>query len=396
MAPWPGCWPPCGGRRERCLGDRRLRPAAGDRGGDRVAARGAQRRGAGRSSRAWTAGRLEPLLAVYEPQALPLLERLGRSGGWPHRASSPTTGRCTARGRRSRFTPRGATSTPLKSSRCSMRAMRGEAETAERLAASVAAGGATDGRGEPGCRGLAARRPCSRTACGWPGSPSSSRGRRLTLRPRRPISPGSCTTPASSGAPLADRGGDLAEEERSAVAAVDLMAAVGFDPGLTERVAGAIRELYREAVDPCLTTRLVADADSLDKLGLPGVAIFFVKQGLRGVGLGPRLLRPRSGSSSHTPGTPPTRPGPRRGAGSRPCGRGRASASSAPSCAASARAASTRCGSAPCATKASSSPPRRRATAAAGGGCGARSRATPAASARCCGSSRAAPTATGA
>ena len=68
------------------------------------------------------------------------------------------------------------------------------------------------------------------------------------------------------------------------------MAAVGFDPGLTERVAGAIRELYREAVDPCLTTRLVADADSLDKLGLPGVAIFFVKQGLRGVGLGPRLL----------------------------------------------------------------------------------------------------------
>jgi 5'-deoxynucleotidase YfbR-like HD superfamily hydrolase len=89
---------------------------------------------------------------------------------------------------------------------------------------------------------------------------------------------------------LADRGGDLAEEERSALVALDLIAAVGLDPELGGRVADAIRELYREAVEPCLTTRLVADADSLDKLGLPGVAVFFVKQGLRGVGLGPRLL----------------------------------------------------------------------------------------------------------
>jgi GNAT superfamily N-acetyltransferase len=89
---------------------------------------------------------------------------------------------------------------------------------------------------------------------------------------------------------LADGGGELPEEERSAEAALDLMASVGFDRGAAERVAAAIRELYLEAVEPCLTTRLVADADSLDKLGLPGVAVFFVKQGLRGVGLGPRLL----------------------------------------------------------------------------------------------------------
>jgi len=83
---------------------------------------------------------------------------------------------------------------------------------------------------------------------------------------------------------------DVREEVRSAEAARELIGRCGLDAGLAREVAAAIHELYLEEVTPSLSTRLVSDADNLDKLGLGGVAVFFVKQGLRGIGLGPRLL----------------------------------------------------------------------------------------------------------
>ena len=89
---------------------------------------------------------------------------------------------------------------------------------------------------------------------------------------------------------LRDPCSGLAEEVRSAEVARELLGAAGLGGELEDRVADAIHELYLEEVEPSLTTRLVDDADNLDKLGLPGVGVFFVKQGLRGIGLGPRLL----------------------------------------------------------------------------------------------------------
>ncbi len=89
---------------------------------------------------------------------------------------------------------------------------------------------------------------------------------------------------------LSDPCNRVAEEERSAEVARQLLGSSGFDGLLAARVATTIRALYREEVTPPLSTRLVEDADNLDKLGLPGAAVFFVKQGLRGIGVGPRLL----------------------------------------------------------------------------------------------------------
>ncbi len=83
---------------------------------------------------------------------------------------------------------------------------------------------------------------------------------------------------------------DTPEEEHSAALAQQWLTRYGVDHETIQRVTAAIRDLYREERNPGPLTRIIDDADNLDKLGLPGVAVFFIKAGLRGRGLGPALL----------------------------------------------------------------------------------------------------------
>jgi uncharacterized protein len=80
------------------------------------------------------------------------------------------------------------------------------------------------------------------------------------------------------------------EEERS----VELLREMGLAHGLDEAqiapIGEAVLQLYRDDPEPSPLARVLFDADNLDKLGPLGVANAFVKAGLRGSPLGPRLL----------------------------------------------------------------------------------------------------------
>lgn len=84
--------------------------------------------------------------------------------------------------------------------------------------------------------------------------------------------------------------GEITEEEQSAEVAGELLGELGYPPEQVRRVREAIRLLYRDDVEPPLLTAIVHDADNLDKLGMHGVAGFFVKAGLRGRGLDEDLV----------------------------------------------------------------------------------------------------------
>lgn len=84
--------------------------------------------------------------------------------------------------------------------------------------------------------------------------------------------------------------GNTPEEERSIHILFELAVAHDLDPELTDRVAEAIEQLYRDEVEPGPLARILFDADNLDKLGHLGVANFFIKAGLRGGGVSRRLL----------------------------------------------------------------------------------------------------------
>jgi uncharacterized protein len=84
--------------------------------------------------------------------------------------------------------------------------------------------------------------------------------------------------------------GDVPEEERSVVVLRELAAGHGLPAEVVEEVADAILELYRDDPDPSPLGRVLFDADNLDKLGLLGVANYFVKTGLRGRGLSRKVL----------------------------------------------------------------------------------------------------------
>jgi hypothetical protein len=59
----------------------------------------------------------------------------------------------------------------------------------------------------------------------------------------------------------------------------------GLDAGLVNPIAEAVWQLYRDDPDPSPLTRVLFDADNLDKLGPLGVAVHFTKLGLRGIGV---------------------------------------------------------------------------------------------------------------
>lgn len=83
---------------------------------------------------------------------------------------------------------------------------------------------------------------------------------------------------------------DEPEELWSVAALREITADKGFDVYLINQVGESILQLYRDDPDPNLLTKILFDADNLDKLGFLGVASFFVKAGLRGRGLSASFL----------------------------------------------------------------------------------------------------------
>jgi len=103
-----------------------------------------------------------------------------------------------------------------------------------------------------------------------------------------------------------------AEEERS----VELLREMGRAHGLDEQRIGAIGDavlqLYRDDPDPTPLAQVLFDADNLDKLGSLGIANYFIKAGLRGSPLSPRLLYRLTVEltyARHAPQSMYTRPG---------------------------------------------------------------------------------------
>jgi HD superfamily phosphodiesterase len=85
-------------------------------------------------------------------------------------------------------------------------------------------------------------------------------------------------------------GDDLPEEQRSVEALRELARDSDLEAGLVELVAESILQLYRDDPEPNDLTRVLFDADNLDKLGPLGVANFFIKAGLRGRAISRELL----------------------------------------------------------------------------------------------------------
>lgn len=80
-------------------------------------------------------------------------------------------------------------------------------------------------------------------------------------------------------------GDDVPEEEHAARLAGPMMAEHGVPAADVEAVLEALRTLYDDRPACAAASRIVQDADRLDKLGALGVGAFFTKSTLRGRGL---------------------------------------------------------------------------------------------------------------
>lgn len=83
---------------------------------------------------------------------------------------------------------------------------------------------------------------------------------------------------------------DELEEIWSVASLKEITKNMGFDASEIHQVEQSILQLYRDDLATNLLTKIVFDADNLDKLGFLGVANFFIKAGLRGKGVSPSLL----------------------------------------------------------------------------------------------------------
>lgn len=78
---------------------------------------------------------------------------------------------------------------------------------------------------------------------------------------------------------------DKPEEEYSIEVLKDLADGNGLDQAVIADVSDAIRQLYRDDFKQTPLSMILFDADNLDKIGLLGIANYFIKSGLRGQGL---------------------------------------------------------------------------------------------------------------
>ncbi|MGP1680210.1 MAG: HD domain-containing protein [Burkholderiales bacterium] len=97
---------------------------------------------------------------------------------------------------------------------------------------------------------------------------------------------------------------NVAEEEHAAILAGRMLAESGAQSADIEAVRAALRALYDDRL-PCLApSRIVQDADRLDKLGTLGVSAFFTKAALRGRGLVDALVQSLSRELSYALAAP--------------------------------------------------------------------------------------------
>ncbi len=59
----------------------------------------------------------------------------------------------------------------------------------------------------------------------------------------------------------------------------------GLEPAIIAEVSNAIRQIYRDDPKQTPLSMVLFDADNLDKIGLLGIANYFIKSGLRGQGI---------------------------------------------------------------------------------------------------------------
>jgi HD superfamily phosphodiesterase len=85
-------------------------------------------------------------------------------------------------------------------------------------------------------------------------------------------------------------GDSVPEEQRSVEVLTRLAGQHGIPEGLVAEVGDAILQLYRDDPDPTPLAKVLFDADNLEKLGFLGAANFFVKRGLRGLGISPEFM----------------------------------------------------------------------------------------------------------
>lgn len=79
--------------------------------------------------------------------------------------------------------------------------------------------------------------------------------------------------------------GDKPEEDYAIEILRTLGGQNGLDTAIIEQVSEAIRQLYCDDPTPTPLSMVLFDADNYDKLGLIGIANYFIKSGLRGRGI---------------------------------------------------------------------------------------------------------------
>lgn len=94
------------------------------------------------------------------------------------------------------------------------------------------------------------------------------------------------------------------EEEHAAVLAGEMLAQFGLAAADIGEVQQALRSLYDDRLPCAGASRIVQDADRLDKLGALGIASFFTKATLRGRGLVDALASTLSRELSHAIAAP--------------------------------------------------------------------------------------------
>lgn len=97
---------------------------------------------------------------------------------------------------------------------------------------------------------------------------------------------------------------DVPEEEHAAVLAGRMLAESGAQDAEIEAVRAALRALYDDRMACPPSSRIVQDADRLDKLGALGVGAFFTKATLRGRGLTDALVQTLSRELSYALAAP--------------------------------------------------------------------------------------------